>query len=401
MVMSKNKDLCNARGWRLWLPLKKSGCISLLFLLFISLPLLNQIFQFARPFEIVEKRKFAEKPSFDFRQPFLFLKNYEDYYNDYFPFRTHLVYWNSLLTYNIFHTSASPQVIIGKQNWLFLGNINEYFDEVDYYRNLKPFTIRELRYWQILLEERRDWLKRRGIHYLFVIAPNKSTIYPELMPHWIRKIYPQSKLDQLIAHLKKYSTLRILDVRPALWEAKKIRPAYQQTDAHWNSWGAYIAYREIITYLQHHFNFIRPRSLHDFQITQTEFRCGDLALMLTLPNIFWENQWQLVPKAPLQAQEIKSSKQMLQNKPVTISWLTCAAGSLPAALMVHDSFANEMKQFLSEDFSKIVYIWNWSLNFFDDIIEKENVKIVIDEMVEYSLLNRVPFNPEKLHKKLR
>ena len=56
-----------------------------------------------------------------------------------------------------------------------------------------------------------------------------------------------------------------------------------------------------------------------------------------------------------------------------------------------------MKQYLSEDFSKIVYIWNWSLNFFDKIIEKEEIKIVIDEMVEYSLLSRLPVNPGELH----
>ncbi|HSQ35243.1 MAG TPA: hypothetical protein VLQ89_04545, partial [Candidatus Binatia bacterium] len=80
--------------------------------------------------------------------------------------------------------------------------------------------------------------------------------------------------------------------------------------------------------------------------------------------------------------------------PVTVH--TCAAGPLPAALMVHDSFAHNMKQFLSEDFSKIVYIMNWALNFFDRIVEKEQIKVVIDEMVEYSLLNRFPNNPETL-----
>ena len=396
--MNKCKECFNARGWRLWLPLKDSGCISLLFLLFISLPVLNQFFQFVRPFEIIEKRKLAEKPTFDFRQPFLYIQRYEDYYNDYFTFRTRWVHWNNLLTYKIFHTSASAKVIIGKQGWLFLGNINEYFDELDYYRNLKPFTIRELRHWQILLEERRAWLRRRGIHYLFTIAPNKSTIYPEFMPDSIRKINLQSRQDQLVEHLKKYSTLRILDLRPALLQAKKIRPAYYQTDSHWNDWGGYIAYCEIIKYLQQYFDFIRPRPSHNFQMEQTEFRNGDLALLLTLPNIFRESRWQIKAKVPLQARVIRVSDRELRDKLATISVHACATGPLPAALMVHDSFANQIKQFLSEDFSKIVYIWNWSLNFFDKIIEKEEVKIVIDEMVEYSLLNRFPDNPEKLHK---
>lgn len=399
--MNQGNAFLNPRGWRLWLPSKDGGGISLLFLLFISLPMLNQVFRFVRPYEIVEKRKLAEKPGFDFRQPFSYLKDYEDYYNDHFIFRTRWVRWNNLLTYRIFHSAASPDVVIGRQGWLFLGNVNEYFDEVDYYRNLKPFTAWELRRWQILLEERRAWLKRRGIRYFFAVAPNKSTIYPEFMPNWVRKINPRSRLDQLIAHLRKYSPLTILDLRPALLEAKRIRPTYNQTDTHWNDWGAYVAYGEIIKRLQQDFNFIRPRPLHDYQIRQAKFTNGDLALMLTLPDIFWENQWQFEAKVPLQARVIRVDDQELRDKQATLSVHACATGRLPAALMVHDSFAVQLKQFLSEDFSKIVYIWNWSLHFFDKVIEKEEVKIVIDEMVEESLLKRFPHNPKELQRQFR
>jgi hypothetical protein len=398
MNKDKSKEFFNASGWRLWLPFKNSGCISLLFLLLICLPLANQVFKFVKPYELDEKRKLAEKPTFDSRHPFLYVKEYEAYYNDNFSFRTRLIYLNSLFTYKIFHASASEKVIIGKQGWLFLGNINKYFDEIDYYRNLKPFTVEELRYWQILLEQRRDWLKRRGIHYLFTIAPNKSTIYPELMPNSIRKINSQSRQDQLIEHLKKYSTLSILDLRPALLEAKKNKRIYNKTDTHWNDLGGYVAYYEIIKHLEQYFNFIHPRPLNNFQIKQAEFRGGDLAQMLSLPNIFWENQWRLEAKIPLQARIVPASDPNRLNKFVTITVHTCAAGPLPAALMVHDSFAHQMKQFLSEDFSKIIYVWDWSLNFYDKIIEKEEVKIVIDEMVEYSLLNRFPVNPRKLRK---
>jgi hypothetical protein len=392
----KSNQFFNASGWRLWLPFKQGGCISLLFLLLIFLPLAEQIFKFVKPYELVEKRRLAEKPTFDARHPFLYIKKYEAYYNDHFIFRTRLVYLNNLLSYKIFHTSASDDVIIGKQGWLFLGNINKYFDEIDYYRNLKPFSGDELRRWQIVLEQRRDWLKRRGIHYLFTIAPNKSTIYPELMPDSIRKVNPRSRQDQLIDHLQKYSTLSVLDLRPALFQAKKEKRIYNKTDTHWNDLGGYIAYCEIIKHLKQYFSFIYPRPLNDFQIKQERFRDGDLAQMLSLPNIFWENQWQIEAKTPLLARVAPASDQNRLNKFVTITIHTNAAGPLPAALMVHDSFAHQMKQFLSEDFSKIVYVWDWSLNFYDKIIEKKEVKIVIDQMVEYSLLSRFPSNPRKL-----
>ena len=113
------------------------------------------------------------------------------------------VHLNNLLTYKIFHTSASAKVVIGKEGWLFLGNINQYFDEIDYYRNLKPFTIRELRSWQILLEQRRNWLRRRGIRYLFAVAPNKSTIYPEFMPDAVKKINPRIPAGSIDRPLEK------------------------------------------------------------------------------------------------------------------------------------------------------------------------------------------------------
>ncbi|MCU0275520.1 MAG: hypothetical protein MUF02_01450 [Acidobacteria bacterium] len=397
MDANKGNVFFNARSWRLWLP-GRCGGLPLLFLLFICLPLLNRVFSFVGPYELDEKRKLAEKPAFDLRRPFLFAREYEEYYNDHFTFRTRWVHWNNLLTYKVFGTSASPHVVIGKQGWLFLGNINPYFDEIDYYRNLKPFTFGELRYWQVLLEERRDWLKRRGIHYLFTVAPNKSTVYPEFMPDWVRKVNPRSRLDQLIAHMKKYSTLRVLDLRPALAAAKTIRPPYYQSDTHWNDWGGYVAYREIITYWRRHFPQARPRPLEAFTFQQSEFRSGDLALMLSLPDLFRENQWQLASRTPLQARVVSASGPEARKNFPAYTLHTCAGGSMPAALLVHDSFAHFMKQFLSEDFAKIVYVMNWQLNFFDQIIEREGIRIVMDEMVEYSLLNRFPSNPAKLRK---
>jgi len=396
MDTKKSKEFFNARGWRLWLPGKDGGFMPLLFLLFVSLPLLDGIFKLVTPYELVEKRRLAQKPVFSPRQPFSFSRKYEAYYNDHFTFRTRLIYLNNLLTYKIFRTSANAKVIIGKEGWLFLGNINPYFNEIDYYRNLKPFTIRELRYWQLLLEGRRNWLRRRGIQYLFVVAPNKSTIYPEFMPDEVKKINPGSRLDQLIAHLQRYSTMEIVDLRPALRAAKEIRPAYYRTDTHWNEWGGYVAYREIIQRLQAHYRFIRPQSLQGFQLRLQPFRSGDLAFMLSLPDIFWENVWQIEAKAPLPARVLPAEDLLPQKGLATISVHTCASGPLPAALMVHDSFAHPLKKFLSQDFSKTVYIMNWALNFWDKIIEREGIKIVIDEMVEYSLLNRFPSNPENL-----
>ena len=57
----------------------------------------------------------------------------------------------------------------------------------------QPFTPEELEQYQKILEARRDWLAERGIPYLFVIPPNKDTIYPEFMPPAYTKVRPKSR----------------------------------------------------------------------------------------------------------------------------------------------------------------------------------------------------------------
>jgi hypothetical protein len=113
--------------------------------------------------------------------------------------------------------------------------------------------------------------------------------------------------------------------------------------------------------------------------------------MLSLPGIFWETQWRITANFPLRARVLASAGGDDDPRPGQTVHV-CPGAPLPPALMVHDSFAHPMKQFLSEDFAKTVYIWNWGLNFFDQVIEREKVKIVIDQMAEFSLLSRFPGN---------
>ena len=87
---------------------------------------------------------------------------------------------------------------------------------------MDPFAAKDLDAWTRVLEERRDWLAARGIAYLFVVAPNANTIYPEYMPDRIRKASFRSRLDQLIDHLKANGFFNLVDLRPALRKAKSV-----------------------------------------------------------------------------------------------------------------------------------------------------------------------------------
>ena len=77
----------------------------------------------------------------------------------------------------------------------------------------------------------------------------------------------------------------------------------------------------------------------------------------------------------------------------------CPSARLPNILMVHDSFYKRLKPYLSASFSRVLYIWDWSMNFYPDIIEGEKPGLVIDEMAERFLMKPPPWNPELVRSK--
>src|SRR5690606_26345033 len=105
---------------------------------------------------------------------------------------------------------------------------------VEDYRCTDPFTREELDGWRRVLEERRDWLAARGIRYTLVFAPNAQTIYGEYLPQSMNRVRDESRLDQLIKHMRGPYGVEIIDLRAPLIAAKSQMRTYHRTDTHWN-----------------------------------------------------------------------------------------------------------------------------------------------------------------------
>lgn len=362
------------------------------FFLFLLFPLLNSVFNIAPKSELVERRRLAGKPDFVLDSPFEFPGPFTRYYNEHFPLRGRFVLWNNLLRLKLFGISAIPKVVVGKEGWLFLHEAEAGPSTVDYYRSVRLFNRRELAHWKQVLEERRQWLSARGIHYLFLVAPNKNTIYPEKMPSNIRRIRPYSRMDQLVSYLNKFSSVPVLDVRKALLRAKKNYPVYSRTDTHWSKYGSYIAYREIMKYISRWFSEVEPLPLSRFEIGFRNWSGGDLAEMLSLHReVLREDAIRLRARPPL---EFDGAGLENISRFVRRGFTRCPTAPLPNILMVHDSFYKRLKPYLSASFSRVLYIWDWGMNFYPEIIEGEKPKLVIDEMAERFLLGSFPKNPE-------
>lgn len=216
--------------------------VILLFLGLLSLPGLGLVFQRRAP-ELNEKRVLAAPPpvSLIWQSSTRFIIELRAYLGDRFGFRARLIGWNARLNARTLAVSVSPNVLLGRDGWLFLAQDHIIED----YRCLQPFTESELQAWTAMVERRQAWLKARGCRYLFCIAPNEHTIYSEHLPASLTRVRDTSRLDQLMGYLKAHSSVAVMDLRPSLLAAKARERVYQKTDSHWNERGAFAAYQAL------------------------------------------------------------------------------------------------------------------------------------------------------------
>jgi len=301
----------------------------------------------------------------------------EAYFNDHFGCSKCLVQWNNKLRWFVFQDKNTRQVLFGKDGWLFATE----FQMIDHYSGQLQFTPEQLHDWQVLLEKRRDWLARRGIAYVFVVAPDKQTIYPEELPSWVKKVRPQTKLDQFFAYMRTNSTVPVLDQRDLLVQAKQICPTYYKTDVHWNFFGGFVAYQQLMQTLARQRPGLEPLPLAAFTLTHwiptdADFgKGGDLAKILGL-TMTESNYYNLIPKIELPHFTFKEPPPERVHEPR----FTTNPQAKGRMIIFQDSFALNWLQFLGYHFNQITYLWQYDLN--PAYIEQDKPDIVVNEMNE-------------------
>ncbi|MBK9387022.1 MAG: hypothetical protein IPN34_19580 [Planctomycetes bacterium] len=217
-----------------------------LFLVAISLPLAVHLVtnDDARDIE-KENRKPAPKPplSFETTSWTSLPKPLEAYYRDFVRGRTSFLRTQRLVRWHLFgETPVGSETIGGADGWIFFtGN-----DALAQHRGRQPWSEAMLTEACDVLERRRDQLAERGARYLFVVAPDKMSIFPEMLPEWALPLAERTPVDQLVeaAAARGLSDV-ILDLRPVLRAKKGELPIYYARGTHWNRLGAYHGYAAI------------------------------------------------------------------------------------------------------------------------------------------------------------
>jgi alginate O-acetyltransferase complex protein AlgJ len=315
----------------------------------------------------------------------------QDYFNTHFRFRDELTALHGELKVGVFGTTSSDRVTLGTDGWLFYAGEETLVD----YQRTRPFSDAELAEWARVLVQRRDWLRARGIPFVFTIAPNAQSIYPEFVPDSISRAPRPSRRRQLISYLAEHTDLDVIDLEPLLLDAKRTQDVYYKTDTHWNQLGGFVAYRALATWLAARFPELRATTLADYDQVTVPNWSGSLGYFLGVPSRFTE------PRIELRTRD--GARPLSDGDPLSFdeshdSWYRrdivvreSATGEIPRAVILRDSQYSAPGQFLSRHFRRSVLVWR---NYLDPImIERERPNVVIQEIAERLLMAITPTNP--------
>ena len=250
--------------------------IILLFSFLVLLPFLAQIAGFGAMSG--ENRTLAEFPKIRKLKEIKDLTRKMDaYVNDRFGLRRQLVHLNSLIRYNL-GVSSTKEVVIGEDGWLFY--TADFL--MEQHTGANVFSPEELEQWVGTMQAVRDCLAKRDIPFYIVVAPDKSTMYPEKLPDYPRPPSATTRFDQVVERLKQ-TDIEFVDPREDLFKVKAEGvPIYHGGDTHWTKQGAFVAYRLLMERLKARFPDVVPVTLDDFAIGPPQSAASDLVGLLAL-----------------------------------------------------------------------------------------------------------------------
>lgn len=196
----------------------------------------------------VENRPLAREPELINRDGLNsdFPADFDAWWEDHFGFRDELVTAFHSFTLNLFGDTLNEKVIVGREGFLF-------FDKtLDDYTGKSRLSEQEIRNCAAVLRIMSEYAQQSGAEFLFSVAPNKNTIYPEYMPERICKRSEASNMELLYAELSVQG-VNTLDFASMLRQEKSDGLLYYHNDTHWNERGALLAYNAIMEQLTEDF----------------------------------------------------------------------------------------------------------------------------------------------------
>lgn len=363
--------------------------ILIMFLCFLIMPnIIYKVFYDKFDHTNYENRSFSAIPKFNIRNLDKYPREYETYFNDYIPFRNELNQLKNIIDIFIFHYIFNDKVILGKDNWLFIRDnilMDKYLG-----LNKEYYTNEELEKIKDNLISLRDKLKDNDIDFLLMVCNDKQFIYDEYMPDYIKRKNTLSPTNQILGYITNNTDIKVLYTKDNLLKYKYKYQSYYKYDTHWNYIGGYITYIDMKRILNIDYNDITNTQILTFKgIHENNYKYGvyhDLAYMLGLSkfNFYNDDNFYVISN-------YMKEKYYITNYENTFTFETKSTNIIynDKLFIIRDSYVHNMVEYISSDFYNVFYYRFEDFESKSSQILKERPDIVIVEIVERALKDRL------------
>ncbi|MBQ9422056.1 MAG: hypothetical protein IJU32_00620 [Pyramidobacter sp.] len=136
----------------------------------------------------------------------------------------------------------------GKDGWLFLGNGHYSRDMIDYTRNVYPASEAQVTAKCEYLRSLRETAREIGARFAVLVAPNKSSVYPEFLPDWLT-IRDHRRFADRVCEKLQAEGFPIVFPKKLLEGTKKRGQLFFKDDSHWNEVAALPSFAAVMELL--------------------------------------------------------------------------------------------------------------------------------------------------------
>ena len=357
------------------------------FAIFMTVWVVIVIINFIWPKQVFseeENRMLATIPRFSF-ESFVngeYLNGVNDYINDHFAFRNFYLKLNSWWEVSVMGKKENNGVYIGKDGYLF--EKFEYNDSEKENGNTNVETILNF----------ANKMKEQNVPTYFVLVPNSIYINSNKLPNNVEVPNQEEIINQIYDEAENTNNINVIE---SLKKENKNKQLYFKTDHHINSDGAYVIYREYCKALN-----IAIKKIGDFnRVTVSNDFLGTFDSKAQLLNqqpdelFVYKNENNTNIKEAIYDKQTTNSifnEEYLKGKDKYSYFLNgnnsraiikTNVNNDKRLLVIKDSYAHIMSQFLCQDYSEVHFLDPRYTNF--DYVEYAKENGITDVLFLYNV----------------
>lgn len=294
-------------------------------------------------------------------------KNFESWFDDRFLLRRPIILLFDKYRF-LLSADENQKALLGKDGWAFYKGDRS----VSNYQNATLLSQDELEKITANLNDIQNFAKQNKQRFVFLIGPDKNKAYGEFFSEKYKKQRPdsESRTAQLLNYLKLHSDVRAVYPLDVIKANKDKGLLYYKDDTHWNDFGAYLAYKEIMRAIGEKNVFV------DFQ-QKVRGERGDISSMIRLEKSVYSRLKYPTIVTPLAGKCEKAGR----TTEGYFNFLCNNPNKKGKAVVFRDSFTDALQPYLAATFGETKLYWHHNIK---DIAPSElkQYDVIILEKVE-------------------